>query len=910
MTDAGISGKITCYVVPSSNDPPSNLATLITNDYSFNLIRFDVTGRIGQLRTLNATMMGIDVDPNILRAGSLMYILSGKKLVGKFVIDSPQFNREGTITVTGIQSTGTRKSGVKLHNNVSPKSKFENMQLCNITKCISDIAFDWYSICDPTDTYTIRTDNNNAFSEIQTLAVRSQKELNITHGTNPFTGGDRLELLNRVGNSSSVKTFDVSGSTQNVTKVEAGDDENSMINHVILKGTSRNGAQIESEMYDATLLKTKLTSNFDGWLYEDLKAGQTVLEFTGLSGQLRVGDTVRETSTGLTVTLIDLESRSGTTEQWGVNGFLSGSISYFFTVSNSIEVKRGDGTIITGTFNAYREVLGSCNTIKIHKNSGLTSADGVGINNELIDIDRVVTTNPDYDVLYVLGPQNGSSSLVGRNRLIVTPHRKGTDVWNFSTSMTLQVQSTSGFATSGTRSVRVGNEVMEYTAQSANTFTVKRSLDQKPYSHGKDIYVTQHERDGTTYTPTTPRNDNCSINVKGLRSKPLNEYGSMSLDDLDRKAQAIVYNRNKTKRVTITPAEHFTTFDDVNLGDTVTVSNGSSFNVTDGLYRVMGFKYYYNMGLTELKLYLNDNETRIYSNTETSFIENLEEVNENKYTAFSRFLDGDRFSFGKAYDVALDLIPDEWNLINSVRIGNVLDPTEPFDVVNLKTLNNELNKLILPGGGAGGESLWCGGGTGFIRPCNVTGIRVDCVTQATTDNNIKFGNNLYPATSTCQTLGLFGCYWKEIWGNCISATNFVGAPCVDTNSLKTLAINEFAPGCFTSFCTNITTPNNTYDIGGSLTRFKTVYACCFCGNVTNTWVGAGTGWIRPLNNCGLTLCNNIQSGTTSVCIGVPSSPGNIQVFYGCCGNFIKCVCSPCGNFPCRLILPVGCNMYG
>jgi len=297
MVTIGETAKIKIYLVRAANYKPSALGNFIDYTGFFghwkighnlnNLAYFDgeAYGNMDQ-----ASPSGSGTRKDDIKYGNYIYVLAGNStnaLIGKFRIQKPIYESSYKVRITAIQSTGTEALYKAMYSRNAPKTQYKNETLSTIFEgvgalkgiCIDENGIDIISVgsmAGSTDRYSLSTDYENRIDAVSKACNISQKEWLISHGTNsgtvPYSTGDEINILNRIGNAVSVKTFYLSGANQNAKLASGTTEIDTPANHVIAKGRDIQGNQIQVEVYDAATTKTYVTQTIDGWLANDITA--------------------------------------------------------------------------------------------------------------------------------------------------------------------------------------------------------------------------------------------------------------------------------------------------------------------------------------------------------------------------------------------------------------------------------------------------------------------------------------------------------------------------------------------------------------------------------------------------------------------------------------------------------------
>jgi hypothetical protein len=687
----GQTGRHKFYIVRKEDDPPTTQSKFV--NYSGRWLKWNIKGNISQVLFFEGIMAGTP-DTDDIKAGNLLYCMSGSKLIGKFVIDRPIYKNDRTIEIKGFQSTGSEQLNKKLLSIIMEKTSYNSETLSSIFTGTSPngILIDTNgndiivtgTIDGSTNKYTMKFDYVNRISSVQKACVLAHKEWSITHGANdssPYSDGDSIDIKDRVGSASSTYTFYLSGINRNCSFSTGNEETDSIVNDCIVTGSDQNGSQVEARAFDSTGTKTYLDGAIDSWLYDDLPGGMAVMSFTFVTGSFIVGEIITGGTSTATATLTHDESF----DRWSVDS-IDGTFSAGETVT-------GGQSGVTATFGSFLSNLG-CVAVLIEKGHSFPATPFmIKIDSERILI-QDVTSLADYDQLNVVNPVISGVGIYGRGKdwagTYSVPHKEGADVVLLGSSVALElgkmditVLNTSGFPASGY--LRVGSERIEYSSiLSATKFRIAGSGVNRDfggsYSHGDGIRVQPY-----AYTPDSPdATTTNSIRTNGTQSTPYNETSAKTRDALDRKAQSIIENKGDVTRIQLNAGDYFATWLAVSLGDTVTLNNASVVNLSNGSYRIMGFEYSFDYGQTNLIYHLNDNSVRTWAQTDYTYVDDSASTEDSKSQKPTRDSDDSRYSETTG-------VGTEQSFSLPAQFKNVIDPSDAYDAVNKKYVDERIS---------------------------------------------------------------------------------------------------------------------------------------------------------------------------------------------------------------------------
>jgi Chaperone of endosialidase len=690
----GTSERFSMYVVRHADDTGGPGASDF-RDYSGEFLKWSYKSNISQVGFFEGVLVQRENASDLatqkldFASGNILYVLSGQTLICKIVIDRSEFKDDYTIIVKGYQSTGSEIDLRKLLSETTGKGNYKDTP-------IEDIYDDLFEDVLPLGTFdsvnvSFKYDYQNKIQALTKLSVQGHMEWNITYGANdatPFSSGDEVELSERIGSTSSVYTFNLTGSDINATFSAGDEDKDSLINEVIVKGTIQGGIQSQAHMFDSTGVVTYISNgSWDSWLYEAVDGGIDVINVnSGVpgGGNYRVGEKIRGLTssreavivkeyTAGSVYSIDYTSDPDATTTKDPRGFIVG------------ETLRGLTSGITNSFSSWRPSNIGPLIIKIKKGSQMQYAsDGyIKIDAERMDFNAVVTSDPNYDLLRIRGMNRSGGLQFGRGQAYMgtkaTPHAVGADVVYLARSNTgtpspyyMSVEDASAFPSSG--NILIGTEWTAYSSKVGDNLFINGRDFFDSYAHSNGMRVQRR------YLPASPDTSTSnSIATNGIKSATVSENYGGTRDALDRKAMSIIENKSEVMRIQINASDYFDAFDTIALGDRVTLNGATAINMADGAgYRVMGFEYSFDYGEVNLIYYLNTNDTRTWASTDFTYVDATEEADQDRKQEAARTSDNERAT--ETTGIGSD---NQWTTTPGL-IRNVADPSDSYDAVNKK----------------------------------------------------------------------------------------------------------------------------------------------------------------------------------------------------------------------------------
>ena len=719
----GVADKHTFYIVRSADDTGGPSSQAVFRSYRGYFTSFLVKADLSGLHSFEAVAIQardastLATQKTDFASSNLLYVMSGTKLISKMVIDRSEWKNDGTVVLKGFQSSGTEIEKKKLLSETTDKDSWNEETLNTIFNTDSNavtkdkqgndiISID---ILDgSSDRFSMKFNRLNRVEAVKKGAVIAEKEWYITHGTNdasPYSEGDELVIASRIGSSSSTYTFYITGNNKNSTFATGDDDDDSMVNEIYVSGTVQNGKQGISHIYYSTGTVTHLNGALDSWLYEPMSGGIDVMELNNVAVELKKGQVIWGAVSFAKAVIIQKEDGGDYYSVGPTSDTMPSSPQGYISDFIPGEFIFVDDQVVTNmTFVDWTDGVGAV-MFRIRKGSNLDTYAIpfiVKIGDEMIWCDgNIDTSDPDYDEVNVYGMVATSGSSFGRGVYTTAteanPHNQGDDVVNWGSLspfgfLQIPVDSISGFSTSGVRSLKIGSETVNYNNQVGNAFWVSAPLQRNfadSYAHGDNMRVQQYADGlGNFFRPGTPDTSTAnSINDNGAHSRNQSSNDGGTLDALDRKAVAIIENRDEVLRIKIKVTDYFGAWAAIDIGDTVTLSDTGLINIAPGDYRVMGFEYEWKGGFVNLIYYLNENSIRTFAITDFNFVGSQEEANESKFQEPTLDVDEERLS-------SITSIGETggWQA-GANELKNVADPTEAFDAVNKKYVDQNRGRF-------------------------------------------------------------------------------------------------------------------------------------------------------------------------------------------------------------------------
>ena len=670
------------YPIPYAPPPAPSFSDSDFIDYTSRFVQWRVSHKMNNLAmfTGKAALNSLAVSPSgsgtiadDIKANNYLYVMSGTKLISKFVIGKPIYDTTGFCEISGVQSSG-REEKTFMHRVNTHQKRFDQETLLNIffddptyaicadesgDKFLSNLELD-----SSTDQMSISIDYENRMAALSKATRLAKREWIISHGENdatPYSEGDGVRIENRVGSAGSLKTLILDGVDRNA-KVSSGTTEiETAANQIIVKGKDQYGRQINSNIYDSTRrYKTETAATLDGWLAEDCTATDGIATpFTTLKLEPGHGfGSVGSVSCGIMYVRIDNEL---------IRCVLSGDELVVWPDGGDT----GRGVSVPG--------LTYCTMPCAHK----AGADVILVRDE-----DVSTSTDNYIKLYLQVPGDVFDTLA---------------------------------------ELRVGTETMRMISQGSDgwgdyilMWRLNAILDGNGYAHSEDMICLR-----SVYTADDPDSDLNSINVNGLMSQTFNDNSANNKDALDHKAYSILQNKQElTKRIAIDISNPLDVWEDINynerspLGSKVTLAETDGINLPAGGYRIV--EYEYSWPTPKLILYLNSNDIRIYATGSYDFIEAFDEAESPKRQEPSRSSILLKEALGSPGEDSFEMFGQ--------KLSNLITPREAWDeagidpAVYLPTLS--MSQDAANAGASvgyvmalsGGSAYWDLDGSGNLRP--------------------------------------------------------------------------------------------------------------------------------------------------------------------------------------------------
>ena len=866
------------YVVNKADDPPT--ADTKFTDYSDYFIEWTTKGEINKLSQFEGTAVSIDsttkrgeelvVTAATIDKGNLIYAMSGTKLIGKYVIQKVIFNTDFTVKISGIQSTGTEKLNRKIANESTPTRAYTDISFNTIlTSTSSDcqgLLVDGAenNILSSTvssgadDVYSVNFDNQNRMSAVDKLVNVAGKEWWVNHGTNditPYDDGDTLYVDDREGTAVSSETFYFTGDDVNAQLFDGGDEVETNSNHVIMEGQDQTNIQIKTEAADFSG-HTSITEGMglDGWLSGDITVDDCCIPVTSDSFNYIFHCSPYDLTClyeGGILIKIDNEAIKVTcnTVPPGIPSFIcvfrgnSGTCATPHKVGADVSIVAGiDSSCVVQPLRVY-----------VDDTSYFCKANGhlISVGEETMQFNYDLScpyTTPSND--YIIASRSWSSIYSHGGKTFV---REGgtigtvADSWspsnphneiNFNTLAGFSVGETITGNTSGSTGIVTEGYVpnnLIHICDISGDFCCGESINGSVTGSMGTLCMDYHTN---------------SIQQNGLYSKTLSDNNASTKHMLDLKAQRILETKKlPIKRISIKVIDTVSCWNSINMGDTITLADGSYIGFTDGEeIRVTGWEYKFGGASTSLVFICNDKETRSYaSGSSPNYVNEKVTSEESKTQEVLR-------TYNKVFGSS-ECGDTTWSE-GLKRLTDVMNPLNDFDAVNKKYVDEA----------AAGAGIWaCNDTSCYLIPATPRATYTICVSTVDTGYlsvRTYVTSDLIPSCHGSEgepsgwDLGASYKYWDH---------GYIYA--LDTGTLCTWAVMS-----------SVIYTDDLYVNGCPVTAG---------GCWENT-----TGGIRPIAASGLyplySYCTNLG------CSGL-----RWDASYFCCGDFLH-----------RLKLPVGNDMYG
>ncbi len=868
------------YIVNKADDPP-NVSTKFT-DYTNYFIGWSAQSNINKLASFVGTLVsintttkrgnGLAVTAATLAKGNLIYLMSGTKLISKFVIQKPKFSTDFTVEVTAVQSTGSEIVNRKLANENMPKIAYEDMTFNSILTSTSSTCQGLLvdgaenTILSSTvssgadDKYSLDYDYDNRIKAVDKLVNTAGKEWYLEYGINdatPYDEGDTLNIASRQGSSTSTKTFYFTGTNMNAKISEGGEETETNANHIILEGQDQRNNQTTSEVADFTGNYSCITAGkgLDGWLNEDISATSTEIPITNDSFGYIFNYPPYDLTTmypGGMLIKIDNEAIKVTanTTPPAVPKF----ISIFRGVAGSEASPHSKGADITISAGIDASSVVQPMRVYVDDVSCYCKTDKhlISIGNETVSYQYNLAcpyTTPGAD--YIIIARAWSTQYAHGDKIIIKEggyypgfEYEGNPIsWAPSNPHNeVNFLSLSGFS--------VGETVTGGTSGSTGIVTSGAGIPDR-YVRLCNISGDFCMSELITGSVTGVMGYTCiayhtnSIQQDGLFSKTLSDNTAKNRHMLDLKAQRVLLTKRlPIKRISINVIDLVSIWETVSLGDTITLGDGSNIGFEDGEeVRVTGWQYSFQDGLPSLELFCNDKETRTYPATQSNYVSEKITSEESSTQEPLRF-------YGNAGAISSTAGSNAKWAQGYKQITQVMTPIDDFDAANKKYVDDATPPPS--------DNYWCRHTTGdtYVKTCQDDDVLPNTISgEGDTGSFIGRSYCRWPFIYGYNINGKYVCATHGFYGNGANVTHTIYQLLDDNNC-------PVPPGgtnwnevklCGTGGISTIWSGTNYICIDGS-------------GISAGCWESAGTAAIRPktsrslyprnANNCniGLATC--------------------------------------------------------
>lgn len=262
---------------------------------------FRVTKELNTLWHFEGTLAGVNSTTrkaDIVKNNEVIFYVDAT-LFGKFVLEEPDYQTDGTIKISGYVSTGNKISGRNVRRELTYANDFVNNTLSDVltgsSNAILREAFEGTALTevslDAGVTSMKLSFNPKIMNKLKAIddvfkKIDGEWWFNTTGlSDSPHSRGtDYLYGKADKGIQSTQYTFELSGTKQNCIKTSKNTESETKCNHIVVKGVNEGIANIYTENYEATTNKTHLDDDLDTYSAETIDTTETAITVYSTAG--------------------------------------------------------------------------------------------------------------------------------------------------------------------------------------------------------------------------------------------------------------------------------------------------------------------------------------------------------------------------------------------------------------------------------------------------------------------------------------------------------------------------------------------------------------------------------------------------------------------------------------------------
>ena len=313
--------------------------TILINgtDYSDYVISYRFYEELNQMREFEITLADIgSTEKSDVAEGNVVKFMLGRKLIFKGIISKAEYQTHDFAKISGYGSLETLLSErvVEVTSSALSSSTFARPFYSQVatSTIVSEQLANESDITVGTNenlgTISVRSEMDNKLAFLASIAENRNGEWWASHGSYPYDD-EVFNIASRRGSTTSVKTYEISGITQNANVTSREKDYESLWNVITVLGRGDGQNQLYSKISHSTLKRTKLAA--------DMSATDTTCTVEDAS-VFSVNDVVWIGMEQCTITAIDTANNTLTVTRASSDGTDSNGQEYLQAYAHSAGV--------------------------------------------------------------------------------------------------------------------------------------------------------------------------------------------------------------------------------------------------------------------------------------------------------------------------------------------------------------------------------------------------------------------------------------------------------------------------------------------------------------------------------------------------------------------------------------------